>query len=119
MKRSFGTFFNSQNPSISDEKFMPPNIRSKSPLQKQQQSNSGDRANEQLGTEHDVIITGVSTYAEAAKVSKGNSQNYPRTTFIGKRLNFNRRNPNKQQSNFQKQSTSTQQTTNSGPPQLP
>lgn len=98
----------------------PPNIRGKPSTQKQQQLNNKDieRADEQAGTDNDVIITGVSTYAEAAKVSNNNQPNAPGTTFIGKRVNFNKPKPNQQQSKFPKK----QQTVQQGllpPPRLP
>ena len=92
----FTTFFASKNPFVSDEEFYSPNIRNKPAREQQQQPiNNAERTGKDSGTDKDIIITGVSTYAEAAKLSSNNQPNAPCTTFIGKRVNFNKQNLNR------------------------
>ena len=110
--------FASKNPFVSDEQFQPPNIRNKPAREQQQQpiNNANERTEKDSGTVKDVIITDVSTYAEAAKVSCNNQPNTPGTTFIGKRVNFNKTKPKQKQSNVQNQPATSQSSTNLRPP---
>ena len=69
-------FFASQNLFIYDENFLPPKIRNKS-VSQQQQQNTGIYERPDNSSENDnyVILTGVSTYAQAAKVSRNTQSN--------------------------------------------
>ena len=90
-KTEFLKFFADQNPFISDEKCLPPNIRNNPASQQQEQQQKtymNEKTVNNAGNDNDVIITGVSTYAQAAKVSSNVKPHKQGTTFIGKRVNF-------------------------------
>ena len=114
----FATFFASKTPFVSDEQFQLPNIRNKPAREQQQQPINGanERTEKDSGADKDVIITGVSTYAEAAKVSCNNQLNAPGISFFGKRVNFNKTKPKQKQSNVQNQPATSQSNTNLRPP---
>ena len=115
----FLKFFASQNPFIYDENFLPPKIRNK-PVSQQQQQNTGnnERPDNNSETDNDVIITGVTTYAQAAKVSRNTQSNKQGTTFIEKRVKFDKTGSKQTQSNFSKQPPTFQNNRNPRPPLL-
>ena len=104
---------------INDENFLPPKIRNK-PVSQQQQQNTGnnERPDNNSETDNDVIITGVSTYAQAAKVSRNTQSNKQGTTFIEKRVKFDKTGSKQTQSNFSKQPPTFQNNRNPRPPLL-
>ena len=101
-----------------DETFLPPKIRNKTASQQSQRDNDVNKGTDKdSGTDKDVI-TGISTYAQAAKVSSNIQFYKPGTTYIGKRVNFNKPSTKQPQSNFPKQSSTFQSNTNIRPPLL-
>ena len=95
----FLKFFEDKNPFIYDEKFQPPNMQKTTQNQQQPQESEDTRELRDTNSrnEKEVIITGVTTYAEAAKPANNRSTT-PGSTLIGKRVrsdkpNINQPNP--------------------------
>ena len=117
----FLKFFADQNPFISEEKNSPPNIRNNPASQQQEQQQKtymNEKTVNNAGNDNDVIITGASTYAQAAKVSSNVQPHKQGTTFIGKRVNFDKPCSKPTQTNFPKQTPPFQNNRNPRPPLL-
>lgn len=105
----FKKFYETKNPFLWDDGFMPPKLRSRN-QQKEQPSENIGLYNSDQTKDADVVITGVSSYAQAAQkhpAASNNMSKTPGTTYIGKKVRFNNQN-----------ATTTQQKTNTRPPLL-
>ena len=92
----FLKFFEQKNPFVSDEGFLPPQIR-KQKQQYEQTPDINEMSEANSGNDADVIITGVSTYAQAAQkppATNTKQSTQPGTTYIGKKVRFNKSNTN-------------------------
>ena len=100
----FTKFYAEKNPFIWEEAFLPSKIRN-SYRSKEFETNSEQLPNMASENKADVIITGVSKYAQAAHKPPitGNYQSTtPGTTFIGKKVRFNNPDTNKPKPNIPK-----------------
>ena len=114
----FTKFYVEKNPFKWEEAFLPPKIRN-SYRSKELETNSEQFPNTASENEADVIITGVSTYAQAAQKLPitGNYQSTtPGTTFIGKKVRFNNPDTNKPKPNIPKNPPTGQYNNNPRPP---
>ena len=93
-------------------------MRNKSTNQQNQQFHHTNELGDSKSGNEDMIITGVSTYAQAAKQSNINQSSTPESTLIGKKVKFNRSNTNKLKPNFPNPPSALQYNTNRRPPLL-
>ena len=125
---AFTKFYETRSPFIWDEQFFPPKIRNQKgdqtkqqqqqqqqqqqpqPQQQQrrQENNRINRIDKGPRNDEDVIITDVSTYAQAAKQGKPHESTYPGSTLIGKQVRFTNPNANQPKPNFKNPSTISQ-----------
>lgn len=119
---AFTKFYETRNPFIWDEQFFPPKIRNQKEDQTQQHqqqqqqqqqqrhqtNNTINRIDSSPRNDEDVIITGVSHYAQAAKQGKPRESTNPGSTLIGKQVRFNNQKVNQPKPNVKNPPTTYQ-----------